>query len=231
MSAQAISLPHSSLNRESSTNNPQAISLTDKAFLKRASSLASQIIRGEDSYCNENGANNVIVIRHHCSPWYSPFYTPIFPLYVDPVGCRRDGDDSAKALFAIVAGVAAGIALFAIGSAISRIQDANAELSNAEFIKQKNNNLWQVADLQEKICNRIKTSAMVDLALRITLFVGSGVALLATLSVIPAAYATAGAIAALLSVGSMLFKWGLDSGRQNLHDALTLHEAIEAIKV
>lgn len=200
-------------------------------FAKKANRLADQIL-SENSPTPYTGP---VIIRNNyyygsCwSPWF--WYTP-HTVYV-PQQSRRERESDNNFLIGLFAAIVGGIALYAIGSGMSQCEDAHRELEKTHEFQNKLKNFQrngpaeeqryvakaaQTASLKERICSRIKNSAITDLFLRTVLFVGCGLALTGALAFPP--LVLPGVVIAIVGVGGMLFKWGLESSNsQNILDA------------
>ena len=158
---------------------------------------------------------------------------------------RRDDESGARVLIGLAAAILGGIALFATGSAIGRCQEARHDLEDTKLAQDKLdlyqreapqsdqalvNEAKQATDLKARICKRIKDSAIIDLALRVTLLVGCGFGLFAAFAAFPAAYLIAATVTAVTAGGAMLFKWGFETtDKQNNRDAMAIRESVRRL--
>ena len=229
--------------------NPQMLTSDVKEFAKTTDNMAKEILAINTPVEKYNGP---VVFRHY-HYYNDPFYFSPGPFwYPQPVvvvndgyqGRRRKEDDNTAVIVGIAAAVVGGIALYTVGSGINKVKDANRELQETHEFQRKLDryaqfsgidqnivyNAREVAHVKERICNRIKDSAVGDLALRVTLAASCIVALAGAFAG-ASALMTAGIIFNLVAVGGMLFKWGLDSSdTDNLRDAYMLRNRIEQLK-
>lgn len=221
-------------------------------FVESASNLANQIL-APDVKSHEGP----IVIRNHYhyyhpSPWYaSPWFYPQ-PTVVVVNGRhdyvrqeRREKEDGCGILIGVIATIGALFASYAIGCAVVKHNDAKKELdathkfqrSLSKFELQSPNDapiflndVNSAAKLKERICSRIKNSAVWDLALRISVAVGLGVTALGAFIACPPLLAV-GAILTVATLAGMLFKWGFESSdKANKADAQALQNKIFMLK-
>jgi len=212
-----------------------------KQFIDKADLFASE-------FFNQNTGESKTVHHYHSySPFYSPwaYYGPFWHQPVVVVGNRRTDDESSRIFLAILTGVGALMASYAIGSAWSRLSEANDELENTKAFE-KSIEGWKehcdprefflieetskIAGLKEKMCRRITNSASWDLVLRVA--VAAGLVLTTAGLAIPHAPALAvGLSFTITSLAAVLFKWGFDSNdRANVRDAVELKAALEGLK-
>lgn len=223
----------------------QAIRNQIHQFAGKAEGLANQIL-GENSTQSYQGP---VIIRNHYH--YSPFYSSWF--YPQPSviivdggrGRRQNNDNTASLILGIVATLGTLIASYAVGSAIARHNDASLELQDAS---ESLHNFYQYAgyathndqeviqeaihasSLKQRICARIKNSAVGDLALRITLAVGLGTVAAGAFAASPSLLAV-GAVLGVISAAAMLIKWGYESSdKSNIRDAQNLQASLIHLK-
>lgn len=216
-------------------------------FKTRAGNLANQILF--DS--KEKDFDGPIVIRHHHYHYGPTFWTPLFyreprVIIADPLSARefrRQREDESNLALGIISTVVSFVFLYAIGTAYSRYEDASVENGDTEVFrkqigfdrqfvqdpKEKSQMEEAViaADLKGRICDRIENSAISDLAMRISGFIGAAtLAVGAFFAVAP--FVVTGTVVLVASLGAMILKWGLNSeDRHNRHDALLLQESLK----
>lgn len=215
-----------------------------KSFLNRSTQLANEIIAKH----TRTACEGPVVIRHYHyynSPWWLfrpvSFYQPSVVYVRDDRNHGRRGNDSrdrgAAALVGITAAIVGGISLYATGTSISRLQDASKELATTREFKREVAYQARVASpnqrahislvrkivqVNERICSRIQNSAAWDLALRISLVVGCGVAIAGAIVASPYIMMS-GATGGLIAGGAMLLKWGIEaSDSHNFREAQAL---------
>jgi len=219
---------------------PKTIRTQVQAFAERADTLANEILhRKEDGDQPSSNRERTVIIRNYYNPWYTPFFWSPWPQPVYVVSHdshRRDNDNDIRVLVGLVAAVVGGIALFAVGAAIPRYHDSEHELENTHEFQQRLQETTiddgdaalieeakTAAFFKERVCKRIRNSALADLALRITISIGCGMALGAALTVGSGAFMVAGIVTAFVGGGAMLFKWGLESSdKRNIRDSQAL---------
>lgn len=203
-----------------------------------------------------------VVIRHY-HYYNDPFWYPTIwyprgpsvivlpsdncrPAPVNTQSDRRKKDDDTAKLIGVAAAVIGGVTLYFLGSAISKIQDANVELEDTKNYQQQmaryrnagtdseqenTYKVLQVADLKERICTRVADSAWWDVALRTGLAASCGIALAGSFAVVPAATMWYGVYGATGAVAGMLFKAGLDSSdKMNFRDAQAMQSVLQEIR-
>jgi hypothetical protein len=201
-----------------------------------------------DQFFASNNSNEYSINHHHHYHSYSPFYSFYSPwwnpvIYVgDSRRARRDNDDeSAKIFLSIIATIGTLVASYAIGIAWSRLNDANEELDQTkEFAKDLSYYQYdasledqillaqakEAVSLKDRICKRITNSATWDLAIRIA--IAAGCALTAVSAVIAPPSLAIGVSLTIISLSTMLFKWGFDgSEKANIRDAQFLKASLE----
>lgn len=213
-------------------------------FAEKANYLAEQILAENAPSTNYTGP---VVIRNHyySDPFWIPWYQPRTVVPVPECRSRspRERERENNAFIGVVAAVVGGIAIYSMGSAISRERDANSVLEETHEFQNKLTNYQQLAPveeqplvakaseaahLKERICTRIKNSAAADLCLRTGLFGGCAMALAGVFAV--PALITAGTITGVVATSGMLFKWGLDSTNgDNIRDAEALKASVKQL--
>lgn len=252
----ATQFPYTNYDVENCFCSPRKVSTSEIVnFAKTADNLANQIL-SQDAPVAYQGP---VVIRsshyYHPSPFFWPIYPPSPSVVVinngphssaSPVNRDRnkEKDNGAAILVGIVAVAVGGIALYSLGAGIATYNDTNQELADTQqfqerlfiapnadakeqaLIQEANN----AANLKNRICTRLKNSALANLALRTGLFASCGIALAGAVAATPALM-TAGGVVGLVSVGGMLFKWGFDtSDKANVRDAQHLKGSVQYLK-
>lgn len=225
-------------------SNGQVLYLNQKAraFVERANHMACEIIAKN----TRTVYDGPVVIReyHHYSdpfcfhPWYPTWSRPsVVVVPSNDCRSRREKRDETQALIAIGAAIVGSIAVYFLGTGISRWQDASSELEETRAFKREvlenmqaediaDNQLlieaMKVADLKERICSRITTSASWDIMLRTTVAASSAF-VLGSYFLAPV-WMPIGVCGAAIGGLGILFKAGLESGEgQNGKDAESLH--------
>lgn len=197
---------------------------------------------------NDNQTSSRTVVHHHYGYSYIPSWWYFYPqpmVVVDGGGRGSNDDGAARLLIALFAAAVGGIALYAVGAAIGRLQASRQDLSDARSAQNLLERYSRVASdndkqyveeakhatsLKVKICKRIRNSAITDLALRIIMGVGCGMLLAGALATSPGCLLLAGSVAIATSGGAMLFKWGLEStDRQNGRDAESIRASVQLL--
>lgn len=217
-------------------------------FTERSTQLANEILGSTPSSDSYRSERTVIIRNYYSSPWWTPWpmYQPIY--VIDGGSGRRDNSDM-NCLIGLIAVIVGGIALFATGTALSRYQDSDSELADNERFQgeldrfsfglrdasetklyEQVEHAKHAATLKARICHRIRNSALTDLVLRISTFVGCALALTGIFATLPG-LVSVGTIVGLVSGGAMLFKWGFESTSRRLeHDAHELKHSVNLLK-
>src|SRR5262249_9029422 len=150
---------------------------------------------------------------------------------------KKKNEEGAAFVLAFISTIVAGIALYSLGSSIAAYQDASQELEDTQEFKQTlseqqlyrgippdlQNHIGEAAQavkLKDRICSRIKNSAIGDIILRTALLgsasaalSGAGIVLTgaAVASTTASSLMTGGIIAGLITTGGILFKLGFDN--------------------
>jgi len=179
-----------------------------------------------------------VVFRTYRS--YDPFWPSVYqPVYVTSYN-PRPREDNSNVLTGIFAAVVVGVTTFFVGQAIGSLEDAERELDNAISEKQKFDgyskhsatqqerltatDVVRAAGLKERICRRIKESAITDLILRVGLLAGASLVLIGAIYTAPA-WISSGLVVSCAATALMLFNWGLNStDRNNIRDAEELRD-------
>lgn len=241
---------------------PRHVKCSVNAFADRANQLANQILTPETAPAASTIAIDhevPLVICHYRRrrfwPCFSYWPTPVF---INPPGRgREDRRDGKELLLRLAVGVAfvvvGALAAVAVGSAVSRMRDANRELEGdleanipgvdelrskikvyknmtiapeTKYIKLVN----KIINLKARICQRIKCSARWDLLLRVGALAGSVLAVLgATAALQPLAMVVGVATVGVFGMG-MLIKELVDrrDGR-DIRDANELKVSISEL--
>lgn len=217
-----------------------------EAFASKAKHLAEQIL----SQNNPKAYTGPIIIHdhHYYQPWPMFWYDP-GPRYVvidrPSRDSKRNDDESARILIGVISTVAAAIALYSLGSSIASYRDSSQELADTQEFQGKLNFIprdieekdqekickaYQIADLKGRICTRVKNSAINDIILKSSFFIGAGVTATAAFVNAPGLITAAG-IGTLVAGGGLLFKWGFDStDKSNIRDAEYLKAFVSELK-
>lgn len=178
---------------------------------------------------------------HHSSGWY-PWYQPSRVVVVDTGNSTRSSSTSSKRskedkTLAIVATIAALVAIYTVGSSVARYNDARHELTEASDFQDllegaKDNpeetdrtlafHAEKAAGLKERICRRMKNSALTDTVLRVSLL-GGLIATAASAYVGNAAVLNTSLATNLVAGSLIMLKLGYDSfSNANARDAHSL---------
>ena len=213
-----------------------------KHFADKANDLANQLLAPKNA-----SYNGPVVIRNNYYYSYSPFYSPWFysrpsVIVVDNGRGRRSNEqDNAKNLLLGVAlTVGALVMSYFVGSAFSSYQDADRECTEAResqikfanyrpYVSPKDFPLLEEAriatSLKDRICSRIRDSAVWDLALRVGVTSGLVIGAVGAFTCLPVL--GVGLSIGVISAGAMLFKWGFDTNdRKNILDAQDLKASV-----
>lgn len=215
-----------------------------KTFAAKANNLADQILSQNEPKAY---SGPVIIHDHHYYQPYPMFWYDPGPRYVvinnnnSSHDNRKKEDKSGAIIVGIISAIVAGVALYSLGSSIAAYQDAKEELTDTQEFQQKLNccpsstdpkeqgridEAYQIANFKGRICSRIKSSAISDIALKAALFGAAGVALTGAITTAPALM-TGGMIAGLVTTGGLLFKWGFDStDKSNMRDAQSMKASV-----
>lgn len=218
------------------TSLPAQVSESIGRFAGRAHRMAMEIIPEERVHIPRDG---VIIIRERWSPG------PFFWWYPQPVyvGGRSSARDDRNAI-GVLAVAGAVFLSFAIGRACVRVSDAGRQLNEARnfsdsvYVAQgplspadqnRLEDAREVASLSERISKRIKNSAAVDLALRISLFVGLTFVAIGAFASCPPMFGIGLITVAVLGC-AILFKAGIESfDRRNLMLAYDLKDRAQRL--
>ena len=212
-------------------------------FSRKADHLANQILAPKDIPYE---GPVIIRERYYISPFYTPWYYPSHSYYVvGRQGRGRDnGDNAARLVIGILATIGVFVMAKAVGDAVVAFKDSQRELNETDAEKEKLNNLSTVAkpedqaiiaqandalELKERICSRIRNSAVWDLALSVSLT--AGLALTAIGAFVCPPLALAGIALTVVAATSIMFKWGFDSrDSENQRDAHDLKARVAGLK-
>jgi hypothetical protein len=218
-------------NRVGSTS--AEVTTAVRQFVLEADLMAYKILNPNSSAVQDP----VVVHHHHYSYW------PYFPIWWEPTTfvvlsdrpVRDSRDSTAFFILGLTAAIIAGVGLFVTGKSLGRYKETTAHLENAVAIKQQlsfydieeNGNIVEevknIADLQERICNRLRSSLMTDLLLRISLtaaaaltFVGTTFILAGFSPLLSSSLITTSLVIGLAATVGMLFKGGFDNTSQHV---------------
>ncbi|HEV8052863.1 MAG TPA: hypothetical protein VGP47_10245 [Parachlamydiaceae bacterium] len=218
-------------------------------FADKANDLANQLLAPANS-----SYTGPVIIRNNHYYSYSPFYSPWFysrpsVIVVNNNGRNRrsnEQDNGKNALLGVVLTVGAVIMSYFIGTAFSSYQDAQRECKEARgshkkfanfqaYVSPKDYPLLDEAriatGLKDRICSRIRDSALWDLSLRTAVTAGLVLGALGAFSICPPVVGILGLAICTTSAAAMMFKWGFDStDRANIRDAQELRISAANIK-
>jgi len=215
-------------------------------FTSKTADLATQILAPKNI-----PYEGPVIIRERYYPMYSYyptspwFYSRPSMIVIDRHGRRRHNhDDGSRVLLGIVAALGAMIASYTIGTAIISLKDSQSELSKTkqdekkfvEYQKQAGpedkilvNQAIEAVCLKDRICSRIRNSAIWDLALKITLAIG--LVLTAVGSFVCPPLIGLGLLVSVIAGGALLCKGCFETkDRDNYRDAGLLREYLESMK-
>lgn len=214
-------------------------------FAVKAGDLANQLLAPKNT-----PYNGPVVIRnnyYYSTPYYTPWlYSRPSVIVVDNGrGKRGNEQDNGKNILLGVALTAGALFMsFFVGSAYSTYNDATRERENARNAHREVANFQGYASpndypilnearimtsLQDRICSRIKNSAMWDLALKIGVTAGLVTGAVGAFTCPP--MLGLGLVIGTASAGAMLFRWGMESkDKMNLLDAQELRASVINLK-
>lgn len=232
-------------------------------FSDRAKALANEILISNHRYqSTEFIESPVVIIRsHYWSPWeshcWSPCSRPGLTSNTSSRAQRRDSSNREKKneglllLIGLTAAVVGTVTLFKTLGALPRYYDASQELKETKKFQQELETFTpkveecalieeaqHVSDLKARICTRIRNSALIDLALSISLTasscmagVGASMLLLDNAMVDYPPILSVGLVASGVLGGLTLINWALDSSdKKNVRDAFVMRDSINRLR-
>lgn len=219
-----------------------------KKFVGTADILAQDILNKEPS----QQPRPQVIHHYHSgfgygwSTWDPIFYPTHRTIVIDSSNNRRDKskekDNGALVVLGVAAVVVGLVATFATGSALSRYNDSKEALNSTHefasklpFYSQALQNddpalvikANDILPVQERLCKRIKNSAMTDLFLRSVTLGASVATAVGTFATVSPAILTAGLITGSTAVVGMLFKAGYESVSSNdARDAMLIRDFV-----
>ncbi|MEI8365818.1 MAG: hypothetical protein WCF65_05300 [Parachlamydiaceae bacterium] len=221
-----------------------------RSFANQTRNMANEMLsaqRGE----SHSGPTVIHYYHDYNRPWWNrscnPFWSPFFvqPVYIFPSQSRSYNDNRGNnnnVLIGIAAAIVGGVAAFFVGSGISALEDSTDALEDTHIQhqkfkdyasqrsqpeeQQKIQQALYAASLKERICRRIKSSAVSDLVFRVGVLAGATFAFLGAVCTHPA-WITAGIVTGCVFGLAMIFKAGLGSDKHNFRDAAELKQVVE----
>ena len=232
--------------------NDEEMKTAVKQFAVGADLLAARILGDEASQPEQR----ISVHHHHYSPWsFWPIWYQPSVLVVSDRPSSNEGNGAALFLLGLTAAILSGVGLYLTGGALKKYQDASRDLVDSLAMHQQLGSYETgevkseeyryieeakgLALLQGRLSKRLANSSLIDLALRVSLtaaaivtFTGTLLAAVGVSSILVPAFIVAGATAALVAGGGMLFRWGMSGlSPRDYREASQMHYQAKALLV